>query len=433
MPNAEKSKIAYLVNQYPQASHTFIRREIAGLESLGIEVERYTVRAAPGPSIDPADESERLQTQTILGVGLLGLWAAAARAAVTRPLRFARALGAAVRLGRRSERGVIFHLIYLAEACVLLRWLARSKAVHLHAHFGTNSTAVAMLCRLLGGPPYSFTAHGPEEFDFARALSLGEKVRHAEFVVAVSEFGKGQLYRWSDYADWGKIHVIRCGVDAQFLDAGPPPIRTSPRLVCVGRLAEQKGQLLLVEAAGLLRQRGYEFQVSLVGDGPMRKVIEQRIEDLGLEENIILAGWGDTDAVRRAIIESRALVLPSLAEGLPVVLMEALALGRPVISTYIAGIPELVTTGVCGWLVPSGSVDALADAMASALSAHPDELQRMGLAGAARIAVRHDARLESARLAALLLPTSPTIREENVLMRNANVAYRIVAGLSLFC
>jgi colanic acid/amylovoran biosynthesis glycosyltransferase len=433
MPNAEKSRIAYLVNQYPQASHTFIRREIAGLESLGIAVERYTVRAAPGPSLDPADESERLQTQTILGVGLLGLWAAMARAAVTRPLRFAHALRAAVRLGRRAERGVIFHLIYLAEACVLLRWLARSKAVHLHAHFGTNSTAVAMLCRLLGGPPYSFTAHGPEEFDFARALSLGDKVRHAEFVVAVSEFGKGQLYRWSDYADWRKIHVIRCGVDAGFLDAGPPPVPASSRLVCIGRLAEQKGQLLLVEAAGQLRQRGYEFQVSLVGDGPMRKVIEQRIDDLGLEENIILAGWGDTDAVRRAIIESRALVLPSLAEGLPVVLMEALALGRPVISTYIAGIPELVTTGVCGWLVPSGSVDALADAMASALSAHPDDLQRMGLAGAARVAVRHDAKLESGRLAALLLASPPTIREENALMRNTNVAYRIVAGLSLFC
>jgi colanic acid/amylovoran biosynthesis glycosyltransferase len=433
MPDAKKAKIAYLVNQYPQASHTFIRREIAGLEALGIEVVRYTVRAAPGPSLDPADEKERLKTQAILGVGLLGLLAATARAAITHPLRFVRALRTAVRLGRRSERGVMVHLIYLAEACVLQHSLAESKAVHLHSHFGTNSTAVALLCRLLGGPPYSFTAHGPEEFDFARPLSLGEKVRHAEFVVAISEFGKGQLYRWSDYGDWRKVHVIRCGVDADFLDAGPHPVPTTSRLVCIGRLAEQKGQLLLVEAAGLLRQRGFEFQVSLVGDGPMREVLELRIGELGLQEYVILAGWGDSDTVRRAIIESRALVLPSLAEGLPVVLMEALALGRPVISTYIAGIPELVTTGVCGWLVPAGSVDALADAMASVLSANPDDLDQMGAAGAARVAIRHDARLESARLASLLLATPTTIHEKNVLMRNTNAVYRIVAGLSLFC
>jgi colanic acid/amylovoran biosynthesis glycosyltransferase len=433
MPDAKKARIAYLVNQYPQASHTFIRREIAGLEALGLEVVRYTLRAAPGPSLDQADEKERLKTQEILGVGVLGLLVASARAAITHPFRFVRALRTAVRLGRRSERGVMVHLIYLAEACVLQNSLAESKAVHLHSHFGTNSTAVAMLCRLLGGPPYSFTAHGPEEFDFARPLSLGEKVRHAEFVVAISEFGKGQLFRWSDYADWGKIHVIRCGVDADFLDAGPHPVPTSSRLVCIGRLAEQKGQLLLVEAAGLLRQRGFEFQVSLVGDGPMREVLELRISELGLQENVILAGWGDSDTVRRAIIESRALVLPSLAEGLPVVLMEALALGRPVISTYIAGIPELVTTGVCGWLVPAGSVDVLADAMASVLSANPDDLDQMGAAGAARVAVRHDARRESARLASLLLATPATIREKNVLMRNTNAVYRIVAGLSLFC
>jgi colanic acid/amylovoran biosynthesis glycosyltransferase len=433
MPQVHRSKVAYLVNQYPQASHTFIRREIAGLEAIGVEVQRYTVRAAPGPCLDPTDEAERLQTQAILGVGLLGLWTATARLAITHPLRFARALRIAIRMGRRSDRGVLFHLIYLAEACVLQRWLVRSRAVHLHAHFGTNSTAVAMLCRLLGGPPYSFTAHGPEEFDFARSLSLGDKVRHAEFVVAVSEFGKGQLFRWSDYADWKKLHVIRCGVDARFLESDPPPVPSTPRLVCVGRLAEQKGQLLLVEAAGQLRQRGHDFQVDLIGDGPMREILELRIKELELEENVILAGWGDSEAVRRAIIESRALVLPSLAEGLPVVLMEALALGRPVISTYIAGIPELVTNGVCGWLIPAGSVDALAEAMASVLTAKPDDLQRMGIAGAKVVASRHDSRIESARLAALLLKNPDPIREKSEVMRNANVVYRIVAGLSLFC
>ena len=142
---------------------------------------------------------------------------------------------------------------------------------------------MALLTRALGGPPYSFTVHGPEEFDHPEALSIGEKIERSAFVVAVSDFGKSQLCRWCDADHWEKIHVVRCGVDAAFLAAGPQPISDVPRFVCVGRLAEQKGQLLLLDALARLADEGHDFEMVLAGDGPMRPLIEKRIARLKLK------------------------------------------------------------------------------------------------------------------------------------------------------
>jgi glycosyltransferase involved in cell wall biosynthesis len=174
-----------------------------------------------------------------------------------------------------------------------------------------------------------------------------------------------------------------------------------PRLVNVGRLSEQKGQLLLIEAARLLRDRGVDFELVIVGDGPLRGELERRIDRFDLRDRVRITGFLDNDGVRRELTAARALVLPSFAEGLPVVIMESLALGRPVISTHIAGIPELIEPGRVGWLVPAGDVGPLADAMAEALAADPSELEQMGRLGAARVAEQHDARAEAANLAAL--------------------------------
>lgn len=218
----------------------------------------------------------------------------------------------------------------------------------------------------------------------------------------MTEFGRSQLYRWSDPADWSKIRIVHCGVEPLFLDLEPDPPPEEPRFVCVGRLAEQKGQLVLIEAAGKLAAEGLEFGIMLVGDGPMRRAIEDATRRLGLEDRVQIAGWMDTRGVHDAILQARALVLPSFAEGLPVVIMEALALGRPVISTYIAGIPELVESGRSGWLVPAGAVEPLAAAMVAALAADPAELRAMGRAGADRVAERHDVATEAKKLADLI-------------------------------
>lgn len=402
MPPAETvGKVAYLVNQYPHVSHSFIRREIVSLEAQGIHVERFSVRDTSAHLVDPADQSEQKRTQVLLSAGAFGLLGALAATMLVHPLRWMRAARWAVRLGRRSQQGVLRHLIYLTEACLLLGKLRRSGARHLHAHFGTNSATVALLTRLLGGPPYSFTVHGPEEFDRPDSLSLGTKIEHAALVIAISDFGRSQLYRWCGHEHWSKIQVVRCGVDQAFLERGPQPIADSPRLVCVGRLSEQKGQLLLLDALAQLAKQEVPFEMILAGDGPMRGVIEAHRKELGLDDRVRITGWLSNDAVRAEILAARALVLASFAEGLPVVLMEALALGRPVVTTAIAGTPELVENEVTGWLIPAGSVSALAAALRRALETPVARLEEFGREGAARVAERHDAHREAAKLATL--------------------------------
>jgi glycosyltransferase involved in cell wall biosynthesis len=393
-------KVAYLVNRYPHVSHSFIRREIAALEQQGIAVQRFSLRTSDSELVDEADCAERQCTEVVLARGMFALLAALIGTAVMEPTRFLQALRMAVRLGWHSDRGVFRHIAYLAEACVLVGRLRACGARHLHAHFGTNPAAVALLTHLLSDIPYSFTVHGPEEFDRPKMLSLSEKIRHAHFVVAISDFGRSQLCRWCPYSEWSKIVVVRCGVDATFLDCEPTPLPDSPRLVCVGRLCEQKGQLLLLDALARLAADNVPFHLTLVGDGAMRPILEERIHRLGLEEQVRITGWLSNDAVRAEILAARLFVLPSFAEGLPVVLMEALALGRPAVSTFVAGIPELMHPGESGWLVPAGSVAALADALREALRTPDDELESLGRAGAACVAEHHDAHRQGATLAA---------------------------------
>ena len=394
-------KIAYLVNQYPKVSHSFIRREILALEENGLKIERFAVRACDGELVDEADKQELEKTRVILQEGIVGLLLGLLSVALSAPLPFVRALKLALTVGWGSERGVVLHLAYLAEACILLGWLRECQITHLHAHFGTNSTTVAMLCRVLGGPPYSFTVHGPEEFDKAAAISLGEKINRAAFVVAISSFGRSQLYRWCDRQHWSKIYIVRCGVDRSFLSGEFVPIAETPQLVCVGRLSEQKGHLLLLEAAQQLGKAGVPFKLAFVGDGELRSEIEASIAKHNLQDSIEITGWASSDTVRKYLLESRALVLPSFAEGLPVVIMEALALNRPVVSTYVAGIPELVDPGKCGLLVPAGDADALAVAMRTILQMPVADLEAWGRTGAERVALQHDIDREARWLATL--------------------------------
>lgn len=393
-------RIAYLINQYPKVSHSFIRREILALERAGLEVTRVSVRGWNDIAADAADEAEKVKTRYLLQGGILPLLAATLMCALTRPLHFCAAMISALRFARGSLRPVPLHLAYLAEACLLQRWLGRAGCDHLHAHFGTNATEVAYLCERLGGPGFSFTVHGPEEFDMPAALHLPRKVRRARFVVAISSFGRSQLMRWIDAADWAKVRVVHCGLDGEFLAQVLTPPPHTDQLVCVGRLCEQKGQLLLLRALQRLREQGLRVQLVLAGDGEMRPEVDALIAELGLADQVRITGWIGGDTVRQEILDARALVLPSFAEGLPVVLMEAMALGRPVISTYIAGIPELVNDGEHGWLIPAGDVQALADAIRDVLQHDDQALAAIGARAHQRAVARHSIDTEARKLLA---------------------------------
>lgn len=378
-------------------STTFIRREIAAIERRGHRVDRYTVRRHT-PLMDPLDHEEVSRTRCLLEAGTVRIFGATLIRALTAPRAFLRALKLALHCGRRSHLGAAYHLIYLAEACMLLHWLERDGAEHLHVHFGNNSAMVAMLCRELGGPPYSFTVHGPEEFDFAGTMSFEEKVARAKAAIAISGYGRSQLMRWAAWQDWPKIHIVRCGLDSSFLRQSNAPFPHAQRLVCVGRLCEQKGLLLLVEAAALLCAEGFRFDLTLIGEGPLRPQLEESVNRLGLSEVVKLPGAATEEQVRSSLLAARALVLPSFAEGLPVAIMESFALGRPVLTTQIAGIPELVEDGMNGWLITAGDVEAIAAGMRRVLTSSPADLERMGREGAQRVHERHDVDLIAVEL-----------------------------------
>jgi colanic acid/amylovoran biosynthesis glycosyltransferase len=396
----DKPPVVYLVNQYPAVTHTFIRREILALEQLGREVVRTSIRAAP-QLVDPQDIVEKERTTELmrrpmaLAFGLI--WSA-----VAGPRGFLRAARLMLAASRRSDRSPAHHLAYLVEACGLARLIRRRRAAHVHAHFGTNPAEVAMLAAAMAGVGFSFTVHGYDEYDKPEFLALRQKIAQARFVACVSHYGRSQLLRWCDEGDRGKIHLVRCGLDLAALPApsaedGPRPAR----FVCVARLCREKAQETLLIATRLLRERGRRFELVIVGDGETRPALERFVAEYGLSEMVRFTGWLDGEGVRREMRAARALVVPSFAENLPVVMMEAMALHRPVIATMIAGIPELVIPGETGWLVPASAEEALADAMAQCLDCPDEELDRLGRQGRARVERFHDGAREAGKLAAL--------------------------------
>ena len=391
-------RIGYLVNTYPRPSHSFIRREIAALERRGFDIHRMAMRGDEQALSDPADLAEHARTERVLEAGgrrlLLGL-ARQAPGQLRAALRMARSRAAA------GESSLARQVIYMAEGAYVA---ARAKALdlrHIHAHFGTNSTRVAAYARIFGGPSFSFTVHGPEEFDNVAALDLGGKLALADFCVTVSSYGRSQMYRWAAPGDGAKVQVVHCGLDLGRW-ADPVPLPDGPfHMVAVGRFAEQKGFGLLIRGFALAWRQNPALRLSLVGDGEMRAQIESLIAAEGMGQAVTLLGWQDEAGVRAAMNAAHALVTPSFAEGLPVVIMEAMACARPIIATYIAGIPELVRPGHEGWLVPAGDADALAATMLDAAATTAETLAAMGASARNRVSARHDIEESARRLAAL--------------------------------
>ena len=381
-------KIAYLMNIYPVTSATFIRREIRELEKLDVDINRYAIRRWDEDLVDPDDREEAERTHYILSGNVANLIKIFISTVVRHPKGFLSMLRLWLKIVMNAKGMVIQHVAYLMYAVYLFRQLSLDGVRHIHAHYSTNTAAVAMLCRKIGGPTYSFTAHGPDEFDAPEHASIREKVAEAEFVVAITDFCKSQLVRFSSFEHWDKIHPFRCGVSLEELVVSNEPFENNYTLVCVGRLTDLKGQLLFPKVAKSLVEKYPDLKIILIGDGPSRPALEAQISANNLETVIELRGWQTNAEVKQVIQSSRALILPSFAEGLPIVFMESLALGRPVLATYIAGIPELVDEK-CGWIVPAGSEASLKDALDDILSSSADVLVKKGEVGRQRIEEQH--------------------------------------------
>jgi glycosyltransferase involved in cell wall biosynthesis len=402
--------VGYLMNMYPMVSTTFIGREIAALEAQGLTVRRYAIRRWTGPLADPGDLREAAATCYLLA-GLRRRPLVLLRALAGNPAGVFRAARLTLALVRAAGGGLVRHAAYLAEAIVLHQAARRDGVEHLHAHFSTNSATVAMLVGAMGGPPFSFTVHGPDEFFRPFEISLGEKIARARFVVAISHFCRSQLMHFSDPAHWGKIAIVHCGVDPAAYGRAPRGDfgkrgAFGKRAIFVGRLDPVKGAPLLIEAFARVRADHPEARLTVVGDGPARAPAEAQAAALGLGGAVAFAGFRTQAEVAALLEEADMLVLPSFAEGLPVVLMEALAARIPVVASRVAGVQELVEDGVSGFAVPPGDVATLAARM-SRLMDDPEAARAMGAAGRAKVEAEFDIAREGAWLAAILRAGGP--------------------------
>jgi glycosyltransferase involved in cell wall biosynthesis len=418
-------KLAYLVSAYPAISHTFILREVRALRALGHEIVTASINRPDRPveAMEPYERQEARDTYCVKADGVGGALRALAYWLPRAPRRLLGTIAAAH--GLRPAGRWWVGLAYALEAAMVARWMRRERAAHLHVHFGNAGATVGVLVKRLTGCHLSYTIHGPDEFDDVPGQRLALKVGAADAVVCISQFARGQLMRISDPAHWPKLQVCRLGVaPSQFRFAlrGGDAV---PRLLCVGRLAPAKCQVLLVQACARLRDAGVPFRLTLVGAGPDRDRVERAVAELGLQDRITLTGALNQDAVREQFARADIFVLPSLAEGIPVVLMEAMASGVPCVTTPVNGIPELIEHERTGLLARPGDVASLA-AQLQRLIAAP--ALRRTLAVAARDKVLADFDLER-NVAALAAIFARFPRHDGVAPRHAAAAALSPAAL----
>ena len=395
-------RLAYLTSLYPAVSHTFILREVAALRELGFAVESCSMRRPePEHLTGPEERASLATTYYIIEEGKNPLVMLKAIAfALRSPGRLATALGLAWRTAPPGAKGLLKQIAYLAEALVLARHLKNKRIDHLHSHFADLSTNVAMLAATLLDLPFSYTLHGPAEIYEPEKWALRTKTERATFVACISHFARSQAMYFSDPEHWGKLKIIHCGVVPERYGHAPPAEQTMLRLVFVGRLTPIKGLRILLEAFARSLERRPDLHLTLIGDGEDRAHLEALAAPLGA--TVVFAGYRSQGEIAMLLSEADAFVLPSFSEGLPVVLMEAMAAGKPVIATRVGGVSELVEDGISGFLVPPGDVESLAQSICQ-IADDPDLRKRMGEAGRAMVRREFDVRHEAARIAALFL------------------------------
>ncbi|RSK38882.1 colanic acid biosynthesis glycosyltransferase WcaL [Rhodovulum iodosum] len=394
--------VAYLTGEYPKVSHTFIQREIAALRATGQEVITCTIRRAPERDVVGEDQkAEQRATWCVLEAAknpLRLLWAHLS-ALLRAPRRWFSALRLAWTSCPPGGRAALWQVFYFLEAAVLAQYLRRKGAAHLHNHFANSSCSVAMLASEMSGIPFSFTLHGPAIFFEPMYWRIDEKIARAAFVSCISHFCRSQAMFFSDRAHWDRLRIVHCGVDpARY--GQRPRAGFGQRVLFIGRLDAVKGVPLLLEAFARLRPAHPGATLCIIGDGPHRAALEQQARALGLDPASVFLGYRPQAEVAALLEEADMLVLPSFAEGVPVVLMEAMASRIPVIASQVAGVGELVEDGRSGFIIPPGDVDSLAERLDRLLS-DPELCRRMGAAGRGQVEAAFDIDREAAWLARL--------------------------------
>jgi glycosyltransferase involved in cell wall biosynthesis len=381
-------RIGYLLSQYPAVSHTFFLQEVVGLRTRGVHIETASINRPDRPSsrLPQNEAAEARRTLYIKDDRHWRMLRKLAGVVVRRPLVVLRGLNAVRKVEGLTLRQRGFWLFYLAEALLVGRWMKKRRLDHLHVHFGGPVASVGMLASIAWKIPYSLTIHGPEELLDTKSYQLREKLAQAKFVFCISDFCRSQLYAITSPAEWSKFSVIRLGVDPLVLTPPSRPNAFSMRnetlkLVCTGRMVPAKGHMILLEAIKLLRERGVDLQTVLIGGGPELAPLQNFVLRHNLADCVSFTKALSHPETLAHLRRADLFALASFAEGIPVALMEAMSLGLPCISTNIAGIPELIRSGVDGLLVPAGNPVALAQAIESVLS---DHILRRSLGASAR-------------------------------------------------
>jgi len=396
-----KGPIAYLTGEYPRATDTFIQREVAHLRAQGFDIHTCSIRATNAiHHVGPEQKAEYANTFQVQSSAKSPLRLLAAHARMLRtPGRWLSAAKLAWSTSPKGVKNRIWQIFYFLQAGVLADQMKRTGVRHLHNHFGNSSCTVAMLAAHMAGLPYSYTMHGPMEFFEPHHWRIDAKIAQASFVSAISYFARAQGMLFSNAAHWDRIKIVHCGVEpAQY---GTETDRTPGKtLIFVGRLAGIKGVPLLLEALVRLRTAHPDVRLTLIGDGPERSALEAMTQAMDLSDIVTFTGYLGQTEVAEHLCQSDILVLPSFAEGVPVVLMEAMAARRPVIATRVGGVQELVEDGISGLTIPPGDVDTLTSSIEKLLS-DPDLCLKMGVAGRAKVEAAFDVAKEAAWLGTL--------------------------------